>query len=56
MFINSWIAPSRADPMLNAFGSLNAGGPEGTAAGWGAGGGDVATEVAGVTGTGRAPG
>lgn len=58
MFINSVIAPSLAAPMLKALGSLNAAGPAGMATGCGAGGGDVATVVAGVigTGTGIGPG
>lgn len=56
--INCWIAPSLAEPTLNAFGSPKAAGPAGTAAGCGAGGGDVAVVVAGVAGggTGIAPG
>ena len=56
--INCWIAPSLAEPTLNAFGSPKAAGPAGTAAGCGAGGGDVAVDVAGVAGggTGIAPG
>ena len=56
MFINSLMAPALAAPTLNALGSLNAAGPTGMAAGCGAGGGDVAILVAGVTGTGTAPG
>ena len=56
MFINSLMAPSLAAPTLNALGSLNAAGPRGMATGCGAGGGDVAILVAGVTGTGTAPG
>jgi hypothetical protein len=56
MFINSLMAPALAAPMLNALGSLNAAGPTGMGIGCGAGGGDVAILVAGVTGTATDPG